>query len=124
MQTLDENDNVKLAAVLKAFAHPTRLRILETVIDGEFCVSEIEEQLDRSQANISQHLTVLRDRGLVTPVRKGKTVCYRLTDSRVAELLEQARKIFTGGLPRIKARSTTGSVTARKRSRTVRIAPV
>jgi len=90
-------EEMRLAAVLKALGHPTRLQLLDTIISGEFCVSELEEQLDRRQANVSQHLAILRDRGLVTPVRKGKSVCYRLTDPRIAELLDQARDIFGMG---------------------------
>jgi ArsR family transcriptional regulator len=89
-----ENDHVRLAALFKAMGHPTRLRILEKVVASEFCVSDLETDLDRRQPNISQHLAILRDRGLVTPVRKGKMVCYRLVDDRVAELIRHGRDIF------------------------------
>ena len=89
-----ENDHIRLAALFKAMGHPTRLRILERITAGEFCVSELETDLDRRQANISQHFTILRDRGLVTPVRKGKMVCYRLADDRVAELIHHGRDIL------------------------------
>jgi len=89
-----ENDHIRLAAFFKAMGHPTRLRILEKIVVGEFCVSELESDLDRRQANISQHLAILRDRGLVTPARKGKMVCYRLADDRVAELIHQGRDVL------------------------------
>jgi len=89
-----ENDHIRLAALFKAMGHPTRLRILERITAGEFCVSELETDLDRRQANISQHLAILRDRGLVGPVRKGKMVCYRLADDRVADLIHQGRDIL------------------------------
>ena len=89
-----ENDHIRLAALFKAMGHPTRLRILEKIFSGEFCVSELETDLDRRQANISQHLAILRDRGLVTPTRKGKTVCYSLADRRVADVIRQVRRIF------------------------------
>ena len=89
-----ENDDVRLAALFKAMGHPTRLRILEKIVAGEFCVSDLESDLDRRQANISQHLAILRDRGLVTPTRKGKTVCYSLADRRVADVIRQVRHVF------------------------------
>jgi len=89
-----ENDHIRLAALFKAMGHPTRLRILEKIVAGEFCVSELESDLDRRQANISQHLAILRDRGLVTSTRKGRMVCYRLADRRIAKVIRQVRHIF------------------------------
>ena len=89
-----ENDHIRLAALFKAMGHPTRLRILEKIVAGEFCVSELESDLDRRQANISQHLAILRDRGLVTSTRKGRIVCYRLADRRIAKVIRQVRHIF------------------------------
>ena len=85
---------MRLAAFFKAMGHPTRLRILEKIVAGEFCVSDLETDLDRRQANISQHLAILRDRGLVIPTRRGKMVCYRLVDDRMADLIYQARDIL------------------------------
>jgi len=89
-----ENNPVRLAPFFRAMGHPTRLRILERIVAGEFCVSELEADLDRRQPNISQHLGILRDRGLVTPIRKGRMVCYRLTDGRIADVIHQARDIL------------------------------
>jgi DNA-binding transcriptional ArsR family regulator len=89
-----ENHHMPLAAFFRALGHPTRLRILEKVLAGEFCVSELEADLDRRQPNISQHLGILRDRGLVTSVRKGRMVCYRLADERIAGMIDRARDIL------------------------------
>jgi len=89
-----ESHNMRLAAFFKAMGHLTRLRILERIAAGEFCVSELEADLDRRQANISQHLAILRDRGLVIPIRKGKMVCYRLADERIAEVIRQVRAVL------------------------------
>lgn len=88
------NHHMRLAAFFRAMGHPTRLRILERAVAGELCVSELETDLHRRQANISQHLAILRDRGLVTPTRKGKMVCYRLTDGRVGGVIRQVRDIL------------------------------
>jgi DNA-binding transcriptional ArsR family regulator len=85
---------MRLATFFRGMGHPTRLRILERIVAGEFCVSDLETDLDRRQANISQHLAILRDRGLVIPIRKGKTVCYRLADGRIADLIHQVKDIL------------------------------
>jgi DNA-binding transcriptional ArsR family regulator len=82
-----------LAQLFKALGHPARLQILMQTIDGEFCVQEIGEKLDRSQPNISQHLTVLRERGLVAPKRRGKKVCYRLADDGIREIITCAKRL-------------------------------
>ena len=84
----------RLAQVFKALGHPTRLAILRRAMADEMCVGDLQECLGCSQPNISQHLAVLRDRGLVVPERDGNRVCYRLTDRRIADLLRSAQEVF------------------------------
>ncbi len=74
--------------------HPTRLGLLKRISTGMFCVSELQRDLDRSQSSISQHLAILRDRGLVVPERKGNMTCYLLADERIAELLAFAESVL------------------------------
>jgi DNA-binding transcriptional ArsR family regulator len=90
-------DEMRLAHVIRAMGHPTRLRILQRIADREFCVSDLERQLGQSQPNISQHLAKLRDCGLIIPERKGGMTCYRLADERIARVIQQVREII--GLP-------------------------
>ena len=90
-QPLDDYEGV--AALFKALAHPIRLAILSKTIDDEFCVHDIGEHIGRSQPNISQHLALLRERGLVTASRKGKRVCYRAADQRIAEIVRLATEL-------------------------------
>ena len=71
------------ADMLKALAHPTRLKILELLCDGERCVCEIEPALGRRQPNISQHLAILRASGLVEARKEGVRTIYHITDRRV-----------------------------------------
>jgi DNA-binding transcriptional ArsR family regulator len=89
-----DRDYQRLADVFKALGHPTRLQILAKTISAEFCVQDLGDELDRTQPNISQHLTILRERGLVVPERKGKNVCYRPADGRIAEIIEVAAEVF------------------------------
>ncbi|MFO8080720.1 MAG: metalloregulator ArsR/SmtB family transcription factor [Armatimonadota bacterium] len=84
----------EMARVFKALANPTRLGILRRIIDGSMCVGDLQDELDRSQPNISQHLGILRDRGVVVSERDGTRVSYRPADPRLGELLEVAAQIF------------------------------
>ena len=67
------------ADVLKAFSHPTRLMILNQLLAGVKCVTDIEDLLECRQANISQHLGVLRHAKLVDFVQDGALRCYYLS---------------------------------------------
>jgi DNA-binding transcriptional ArsR family regulator len=76
------------AKTAKALAHPTRIAILEMLRRGEFCVCEMGPELGASQANVSQHLAVLRDSHLVVARREGMRMMYRVTDERVFRVLD------------------------------------
>ncbi len=77
------------ADVLKAIAHPTRIKILEVLLQDEGCVRQLEACLKKRQANISQHLAVLRKAGLVDFTEEGKERCYFLKDTA------RVKKIFS-----------------------------
>lgn len=67
------------AMVLKALGDETRLRMLESLLIGEKCVTDLVQGLRCSQPHASHHLRILRDAGLVEGHRDGKQVCYRVT---------------------------------------------
>lgn len=69
------------ATLLKALADQTRLRILESLLVEEKCVTELVRELRCPQPHISHHLRILRDAGLVEGLRDGKQVCYRILPS-------------------------------------------
>lgn len=81
------------AEVLKALAHPTRIQILELLRGGERCVCEIEPALGLGQANVSQHLAILRAANLVTARRQGMRVNYAVSDRRVYRILDGMRAL-------------------------------
>jgi DNA-binding transcriptional ArsR family regulator len=83
------NLNIK-ARLFRGFSDPSRLRILEALRAGELTVGAIVEQTGLSQSNVSNHLSCLRDCGLVTAEQRGKYVAYKLSDARVDELLTLA----------------------------------
>lgn len=72
------------ADLLKALAHPTRLQIVMELLKGTKCVTDIQEILPASQANISQHLTVLRNARLVDFAQDGSQRCYYVSRPRLA----------------------------------------
>jgi len=81
-------DSRAAAELLKAFSHPTRLAILLELVDGPKCVTDMEELLPARQANISQHLAVLRHAKLVDYAQDGSLRCYYLCrPSLVADML-------------------------------------
>lgn len=71
------------AELLKAFSHATRLAILQELLAGPKCVTDIEDLLSARQANISQHLAVLRHARLVDYAQDGALRCYYLCRPRL-----------------------------------------
>jgi DNA-binding transcriptional ArsR family regulator len=64
--------------VLKALGDETRLRILESLLAKEKCVTDLVRELGFPQPHVSHHLRILRDSGVVQGIRDGKQVCYRV----------------------------------------------
>ena len=87
----------RAADVLRALSHPTRLRIINILGDGELCVKRLEEILEISQPSVSQHLSRLRYAGLIESERKGHLVCYRLIKGSAARILKAAMDEFETG---------------------------
>ena len=80
-------DTQAAAELLKAFSHPTRLAILQELMAGPKCVTDMEELLPARQANISQHLAVLRHAKLVDYAQDGSLRCYYLCRAALVEEL-------------------------------------
>jgi ArsR family transcriptional regulator len=83
----------KATRCLKAMAHPARLRILHLLMAGECNVQNLEQHTGLAQASLSQHLSVLKDRGIVASRRDGGFSYYSLTEKPVAELFDVVQKI-------------------------------
>ncbi|MEN6531634.1 MAG: metalloregulator ArsR/SmtB family transcription factor [Anaerolineaceae bacterium] len=75
------------AKLMRGFSDPSRLSILEILVDGPRRVSEIVMATGLSQPNVSTHLSCLRNCGLVSTQQQGKFVIYQLSDPRVYEIL-------------------------------------
>jgi DNA-binding transcriptional ArsR family regulator len=79
--------------LFRGLADPSRLAILEALRDGERTVSEIVEATGLSQPNVSNHLSCLRECGLVASTQQGRYVRYQLSDARVAALMGLADEL-------------------------------
>jgi ArsR family transcriptional regulator len=87
------------AEFFKALAHPGRIIIIESLRSGELNVGEIQALLeDDASANASQHLALLRAKGIVVGRKHGTSVYYSVRDPRIFDLLDVARDIFNGHL--------------------------
>ncbi len=82
---MELHDSQSAAELLKAFSHPTRLAILLELVAGPRCVTDMEELLPARQANISQHLAVLRHAKLVDYAQDGSLRCYYLCRPKLVE---------------------------------------
>lgn len=93
---ITNEDDIYLAArSMKAMAHPLRLKILCILgASSEVSVQEIVEQVGTSQSNISQHLSILRDKGILSARKDANKVYYRINDPKVVKLIGSLREAF------------------------------
>ena len=89
-----EEDIERASRSLKAMSHPLRLKILCTLGDQEISVQDIVERVGTSQSNISQHLAILRDKGILASRKDANRVYYRVGDSRTLRLISMMREVF------------------------------
>src|SRR5437016_11315089 len=82
------------ADIFQALAHPTRIAILELLEPGELSAGALIEKLGMEQANVSQHLAVLRAKQLVTNRKVGNQVFYAVRDPIIIEVLNLMRTYF------------------------------
>ncbi len=79
----------------KALAHPTRVRILELLAQGEeVCVCEIITDLGLEQSNVSQHLAILRKQNIIVSTKAGLKVLYRIKHPAVLDILKLVQEIL------------------------------
>lgn len=94
-QLIEREEHIEQAArVLKAMAHPLRLKILCVLGDKEFSVQDIVGLVGSSQSNISQHLAILRDKEVLRARKAATRVYYRVGDQRTLQLLGMMREVF------------------------------
>jgi ArsR family transcriptional regulator len=82
------------AEVCKTFGHPKRLLIIDTLRGGEFSVSAIAEATNIDISNLSQHLHMLREKGLIAPRREGTNVYYSLAHPNIIKAYDLISEVL------------------------------
>jgi ArsR family transcriptional regulator len=94
---IEKQEHIELAArALKSIAHPLRLKVLCVLGDQEACVQDIVDAVGTSQSNISQHLAILREKGVLVTRKDANRVFYRVGDQRTLQLVGMMREVFCG----------------------------
>ena len=95
---MDKNMEEKIfemhAEVCKSMANPTRLKIMNLLRDGEKSVEELKRQLELPKANLSQHLGILRQRGIVSSRRAGLNIYYKVTNPKMIKACDILREVL------------------------------
>ena len=86
------------AEFFKALAHPSRIMIIDSLRSGEKSVGDIQAGLVDEPVSASQHLALLRSKGIVVGRKSGTSVYYRIRDPKIFDLLDVAREIFNSHL--------------------------
>jgi len=94
MSQIRDELNQLHASVCKGFADPKRLILINALRDGERSVSDLCETTGISQSNASQHLSILKSKGLVTNRREGQRVFYSVTSPKINEALDLLREVM------------------------------
>lgn len=98
--------NQLVSNVFKALSHPTRLQIVRLLKEKPLCVCEILPQIESEQSNTSQHLSVLKNQGIVDSTRDGIMVIYRITNPDVYQMIDIAENIILKQLEETKSSLT------------------
>jgi ArsR family transcriptional regulator len=94
---IERQEHIEQAArAMKAMSHPLRLKILCVLGNDEASVQDIVEAVGTSQSNVSQHLGILRDKGVLVARKDANRVYYRVSDERTLALIGMMREVFCG----------------------------
>ena len=96
------NKDELIVKIFKALGHPIRYKIINYLLDGQKCVCVLNQDIEFSQSNLSQHLRILKDAGLVKSEKVGLNINYSLADEEVKNLIIVAQKIIENKFEAIK----------------------
>ena len=89
-----DEDIEKACQSIKGLAHPIRLKVLCILGSGEMSVSDLAQECNTSQANISSHLSIMRQSEILTTRREAHTIYYSIRDPRMIQLMDLMRMMF------------------------------
>lgn len=82
------------ASICQTLANPKRLEIIDKLRSGDMSVTKLAEVLGISQSNLSQHLAIMRQKGIVTTRREGLSVHYRLSNPKITQACDLMRQVL------------------------------
>nr|WP_321466473.1 metalloregulator ArsR/SmtB family transcription factor [uncultured Desulfobulbus sp.] len=91
---MEKQDIRTIATLLKSMAHPIRLEILCLLREGELTVANLQASVKTTDGNLSQHLAVLRNQGIVTSRREANYLYNKINDNRVLALMNSIQAIY------------------------------
>ena len=96
---LKQDQIQSIAGMLKTMSHPIRLKILCLLKDKEMTVGDIREEVKTTNANVSQHLSILRNQGIIEYRKDANFIYNRIHDTRVVELMQTMRALYCQETP-------------------------
>ncbi|MDD2462700.1 MAG: metalloregulator ArsR/SmtB family transcription factor [Desulfobulbus sp.] len=97
---MEKKDINAIASLLKSMAHPIRLEILCCLRGGELTVADLQATVQTTDGNLSQHLAVLRNQGIITCRREANFIYNQINDNRVLTLMNSLQAIYCPALPK------------------------
>jgi DNA-binding transcriptional ArsR family regulator len=94
MKYTDTNGYEEKARIIKAMAHPSRLKIIDYLADGPKCVCELRDIVGSDQSTVSRHLAVLKNAGILTSEKRGLQVYYKLQRPCVLKFMECIEEVM------------------------------
>ncbi|WP_234124202.1 ArsR/SmtB family transcription factor [Clostridium hydrogenum] len=88
---MDEQE--KSIRIFKALGHPIRYKIVKFLYDGPKCVCKLNEDIEFSQANLSQHLKILKEAGIVSSEKIGMNVHYKISNEEIKNIINSVDKL-------------------------------
>ncbi|MFH1215599.1 MAG: metalloregulator ArsR/SmtB family transcription factor [Pseudomonadota bacterium] len=90
-----QNEHIdSIAGLLKTMSHPIRLKILCLLQDREMTVGDLREEVKTTNANVSQHLSILRNQGIISFRKDANFIFNRINDPRILQLIQTMRTLF------------------------------
>ena len=90
-----ENEQIEaMSKLLKSMSHPIRLKILCLLQDKEMSVGDLREEVKTTNANVSQHLNILRSQGIIDYRKDANFIYNRIHDPRIVEMMETMQNLF------------------------------
>jgi len=86
------DDQEKSIKIFKALGHPIRYKIVKFLYDGPKCVCKLNEDIEFSQANLSQHLKILKEAGIVSSEKVGMNVHYKISNEEIKNIISSVDK--------------------------------